>query len=318
MADNTSLMDKPNDRSMHSHPTVRGGGVVFIGLSLISLPVVCFLTQNGFMDVFLLMLCIFLIALISFLDDLYQLSVKLRFVVQCFVALLIALFLKPVQLDFGLFVISTQFLIVPFILIAVIWSINHFNFMDGLDGFCALQAIFLLSAYAYFFGLHDALMYQYFCSILIFSLLGFLIFNFPPAKLFMGDVGSATLGLITFALALLAQQKLEIPILYWFMLNGLFLFDATLTLIRRIKNREKWSDPHRKHAYQRIKRYGIHSHMILLGQMLINVSFLILVLLAQMHLFHLSLLLFVQLGFTLIIYLLIEKKFPMFKAEFTL
>ena len=73
----------------------------------------------------------------------------------------------------------------------------------------------------------------------------------------MGDIGSATLGLITFSIALIAQQQCQIPILYWFMLNGLFLFDATSTLIRRMIKREKWFAPHRKHAYQRLRQSGI-------------------------------------------------------------
>ncbi|MBI2785196.1 MAG: hypothetical protein HYX60_02350, partial [Legionella longbeachae] len=144
----------------------------------------------------------------------------------------------------------------------------------------------------------------------------FLIFNFPPAKLFMGDVGSATLGLITFYMALVAQQKFQIPILYWFMLNGLFLFDATLTLFRRIINKEKWSAPHKKHAYQRLRQSGISVSMILFSQTLINASFLILVGLIQIHKVHYSIFIF-QLAFLFFIYYIIDKKIPMYPSTFT-
>ncbi|KTD56600.1 alpha-N-acetylglucosaminyltransferase [Legionella santicrucis] len=312
VAQDTLLMDKPNNRSMHSVPTVRGGGLIFIGLTLISLPILSYITQTVFEEQFIFLLCIFFLATVSFLDDLYHLSVKIRFFTQCGIALLVAIFMRPVQLDLGIMV-DYSFFIIPFIFFAVIWAINHFNFMDGIDGFCAAQAIFLLSAYAVFFGMGDASFYQDFCFILILSLIGFLFFNFPPARLFMGDIGSATLGLITFCIALIAQQKFHISILYWFMLNGLFLFDASVTLIRRILHKENWSLPHRTHAYQRLRQSGVKVSTILLGQLLINVSFLILVLCIQMHIAHFSLIV-LQLGFMLLLYSLIEKRLPMYSS----
>lgn len=313
VAQDTYLMDKPNNRSMHSVPTVRGGGLIFIGLALVSLPILSYVTQTSFEEQLIFLFCIFLLATVSFLDDLYHLSVKIRFFTQCGIALLIAIFMQPSQLDFG-FTINYSFLIIPFIFFTVIWAINHFNFMDGIDGFCASQAIFLLSAYAIILGIYDATFYQNFCCILIFSLIGFLFFNFPPARVFMGDVGSATLGLITFCIALIAQQKFHIPILYWFMFNGLFLFDASFTLIRRILNKENWSLPHRKHAYQRLRQSGVKVSTILLGQLLMNMSFFILVLLIQMQRVYFSLIV-LQFCFMLLIYYLIEKKLPMYSSD---
>ena len=233
--------------------------------------------------------------------------------IQCLVALLISVFIRTEILDFGLFTFSTQYLIVPFLFFAVIWAINHFNFMDGLDGFCASQALFLFVAYALLFGFHNAMLYQDFCFVLIFSIIGFLTFNFPPAKLFMGDIGSASLGLITFGIAVIAQQKYQIPILYWFLLNGLFLFDATVTLIRRIINKEKWFAAHRKHAYQRLKQFGVDTRVILLGQIVINSSFLIGVLLFHFNKLGLGMLLLFFFGLILAVYLLIERLFPMYK-----
>lgn len=312
VAQDTLLMDKPNHRSMHSVPTVRGGGLIFIGLALISLPILNNLTESSFEEQYIFLPCTFFLAAVSFLDDLYHLSVKIRFFTQSGIALLIAIFMRPAQLDLGI-MIQSSFLIIPFIFFAVIWAINHFNFMDGIDGFCAAQAIFLLSAYAVFFGINDASFYQDFCFILIFSLIGFLFFNFPPARLFMGDVGSATLGLITFCIALIAQQKFNVPILYWFMLNGLFLFDASVTLIRRVLHKENWSVPHRKHAHQRLRQSGVKVSTILLGQLILNISFFIIVFCIQMHIAHFSLIV-LQLGFMLFIYFLIEKKSPMYSS----
>lgn len=317
IAQDTRLMDKPNNRSMHSKPTIRGGGLIFIGLALLALPLLCYLTQTPLQEQLVFIFSILLIATISFLDDLYHLSAKLRFLVQSIVALLIVIFIRPAQLDFGFFSLEHSAFIVPFIFIGVLWAINHFNFMDGLDGFCASQAVFLFAAYSVLFTIYGASFYQLFCLIMIFCLIGFLMFNFPPAKLFMGDVGSATLGLITFYIALIAQQKLQIPILFWFMLNGLFLFDATGTLIRRIIKKEKWSAPHRKHAYQRLRQSGVTVPMILLGQLLINAVFLIFVLLFNWQYCTLVPLILVQTGLIALIYYAIEKKFPMFQSELT-
>ncbi|HDO9962093.1 TPA: glycosyltransferase family 4 protein, partial [Legionella pneumophila] len=293
-AQHTKLIDIPNERNLHSRPTVRGGGVVFIGLSLFCWFFICnsqfFLT----LEQFIFSIAIILIATISFIDDLYNLSVKIRFLFQCLIAFLTVIFIAPSQLDFGLLLFENTYLIAFFLFFAVIWAINHFNFMDGLDGFCASQAIFLLAAYAFFFNSAGSLVYQEFCLILISSLAGFLIFNFPPAKIFMGDVGSASLGLITFFIAIIAQKNYQIPILYWFILNSLFLFDSTVTLIRRIINHEKWFSPHKKHAYQRLKQLGINSRFILLGQTIINGSLFLSVIFIHFQFFNLKNLIIIQ------------------------
>ncbi|CEG56232.1 MraY family glycosyltransferase [Legionella fallonii] len=312
-AQNTSLMDQPNERSLHLKPTIRGGGIIFIGLPLIALPILCEFTKTPVSEFYVLLISSVLLAVVSFLDDLYNLAVKSKFLVQLLVALLIVLFMRPNQLDFVLFSITNQYIIAPFLFMTVLWAINHFNFMDGLDGFCASQAMFLFAAYALLFGLYGAVMYQDFCFIFICSLVGFLIFNFPPAKLFMGDVGSATLGLIIFCMALIAQQKYQVPILFWLMLNCLFLFDATVTLLRRIIKKEKWASPHRKHAYQRLRQFGVNARTILFGQLVINSVFLVLVLLSRANMIHIGLLLLLELGFISLMYYLIEKLFPMFQ-----
>ncbi|HAT1977324.1 TPA: glycosyltransferase family 4 protein [Legionella pneumophila] len=270
IAQNSKLIDKPNDRTLHLKPTVRGGGIVFIGLSLLILPFIWYFTGTLYKESVFLLLCILLIAGVSFFDDIYDLPIKIRLGVQCIVAFILAVFIRPEKLDFILFSVSHDYIIIPFVFFMVIWAINHFNFMDGLDGFCASQAIYLLASYFILFNVPHALVYQDFCWILICSLIGFLIFNFPPARLFMGDVGSASLGLIIFSMALIAQQKYQIPIVYWFMLNSLFLFDSTVTLLRRIMNKEQWFAPHKKHAYQRLKQFGMDTRFILFAQLLMN------------------------------------------------
>jgi UDP-N-acetylmuramyl pentapeptide phosphotransferase/UDP-N-acetylglucosamine-1-phosphate transferase len=257
-------------------------------------------------------LSVVLLAAISFWDDLYHLSVMIRLAVQCIVALIVALCLRPETLDFVFFSLSNDYLNVLFIFFAVIWAINHFNFMDGLDGFCTMQSIFLLGFYFILFGFYQAHVYQDFCLILISGLVAFLVFNFPPAKLFMGDVGSASLGLIIFALALIGQQKYQIPLLYWFMLNSVFLFDSTITLIRRMINKEQWFAPHKKHAYQRLKQFGINTRFILTGQLILNgiIAYLVLAMINN----HINVF-FALSGIMLLlisVYFLVEKIYPMY------
>lgn len=311
LAHNTRLMDKPNERSMHSKPTIRGGGLVFIVLPLLVLPWLCCSYQTSFYACSLLLTGAAAIAVVSFWDDLYHLSVKPRFVVQALVALLLAVFLQPLILNLGFFNLQNPVLSSPFLFLGLLWSINHFNFMDGIDGLCALQALFLFAAYALLFSLASDWLYRDFCFLLVASLSGFLVFNFPPARLFMGDVGSATLGFLVFCLALIAEKQDQIPLIYWFMLNALFLFDATLTLIRRLLRKEKWFSPHRKHAYQRLKQTGLNTRWILLGQALCNLLFLVLTLLVQAKEMPLFLALLVQLGVLSAIYTVVEKLNPM-------
>ena len=312
-AKNTRLMDKPNERSMHSIPTIRGGGAIFIGLSVLSLPFISYFSKVPLNELTFFILSICLLAGVSFIDDLFQLSAKSRLAIQCLVGLIVALFLRPEILDLMLFPITNSFLIFLFLLVAVIWSINHFNFMDGMDGFCALQALFILVSYALFLNQNpDAIAYQQYCMVLGVGLLGFLIFNFPPARLFMGDVGSASLGLISFMIAVTAQKQFNIPLGYWFVLNGLFLFDATITLIRRALNKEKCFSAHKKHAYQRLKQQGVSTRVILLGQAIVNLLFLSLIFLVVKNEIDFLALFGLQFLILISIYTLIEIKHPMF------
>lgn len=314
-AKGTGLMDKPNERSLHLKPILRGGGLVFIGLSLISVPVLAYYTNTVFSQFWVPFLCILILSSVSFMDDFYHLSPGLRFWVQTLVALLIVLFLRPQKLDFIVLVLHNPLIISIFLFINVIWAINHFNFMDGMDGFCATQSIFLLAVYTFLLNSPEALVYRDFCWMLALSLVGFLKFNFPPARLFMGDVGSTSLGLISFLIAVIGQQKFNIPIIYWFLLNSLFLFDATITLLRRLFNKEKWFAPHRKHAYQRLKQSGISARSILLGQFLINICSLFLVSLLAYHKLNLLIVLCMQIVILSLAYGFTEVRFPMEKGS---
>lgn len=310
-AKNTKLMDKPNERSLHVIPTVRGGGLIFIGLFLVGLPIMGYVHQTCFKEQIALFASVLFLALISFCDDLYTLSAKPRFAVQCLISSLVSVVMRPESLNFVFFSLENQYVVMVFLFVTILWAINHFNFMDGLDGFCGTQALFLFFAYALLFGFSGGLFYKDLSIVLIVGLIGFLVFNFPPAQLFMGDVGSASLGFICFYFALIAQKQFDIPILYWFLLNALFVFDSTITLLRRVLNGEQWFAPHRKHAYQRLRQSGIHTRSILLGQSIINSLFLIVTLFIHLHKVSLALTTPFFFALLFLTYMMAERRFPM-------
>jgi len=156
------------------------------------------------------------------------------------------------SLEFGLFSIQNQILTNIFAFFMVLWFINLYNFLDGIDGYAGSEAVFLgIAGFLLFGGSHFL--------VLVFAVLGFLVWNWHKAKIFMGDVGSTLLG-YNIAIFTLYYANTESSNLWvWITLFGLFWFDATLTLYRRYKNDEKLSQAHKKHAYQRLTQ-SVWSH----------------------------------------------------------
>ncbi len=136
---------------------------------------------------------------------------------------------------------------------ALIWSTNLFNFMDGIDGIAGSEAVFMAGAGALLnwkFGGDDGLTAA--MLVLAAATLGFLIWNWPPARIFMGDVGSGFLGFTLAVLGLAASRQGTTPIEVWVILSGVFIVDATVTLVRRIVRGDRWFEAHRLHAYQNL------------------------------------------------------------------
>ncbi|MEA2029272.1 MAG: glycosyl transferase, partial [Campylobacterota bacterium] len=150
--------------------------------------------------------------------------------------------------------------------ISILWITNLYNFLDGIDGYAASEAI-LISLGMYLI-LNNEL-----GIILAVTTLGFLIFNWHKASIFMGDVGSATLGFI-FAVITFSDTTTEGTIYFWLIILSLFWYDATITLIRRYRNRENVTQAHRKHAYQRLTQFGWSHSKVVLYSIVINTIFL--------------------------------------------
>jgi UDP-N-acetylmuramyl pentapeptide phosphotransferase/UDP-N-acetylglucosamine-1-phosphate transferase len=306
------FLDIPNHRSSHSVPTPRGGGVVFIGLWLLYLLGAYFLSTLPLSIMLSFFVPTLIISVISYCDDYMNLSAKLRFSIQALAVVLAMIFLGHERLlDFSLFTLSSVWLILPFVFISLLWSINLFNFMDGMDGFSAVEAVFVFSAGGLLVFIAGASVIAELLWALCALLLGFLVWNKPKAKIFMGDVGSASLGLVVLLSGYIAQKYAHVPIVLWFMLYGVFLFDATITLIRRLLRKERLYEAHKKHAYQRLQQAGWSHGQVLLGLITINILIFFITLCAFYLTAYTYFLLLIELILLVAIYLAIEKKKPM-------
>ena len=262
-----ALVDIPNDRSSHTVPTPHGGG---IAIAVTWFAGVSYLFSIGQIepDLFYALMVGLVIALVSYLDDLYELNPKLRFAVQLFVALAGLWFLGGLSiLDFGLFAIENQIIINTIAVIGIIWFINLYNFLDGIDGYAGSEGIFV--SLAAFILYHDTIF-----VIMALAIGGFLVFNWQRASIFMGDVGSTFLGFFFMVMAM-QHFSSSSDLLVWIVLLGLFVFDATITLFRRAINGEKLSTAHKKHAFQRVVQSGFSHQKTVLIAMGINILVLI-------------------------------------------
>jgi Fuc2NAc and GlcNAc transferase len=272
-----NLIDVPNSRSSHASPTPRGGGVAIV---MAFFAAALLLTVLGLMDARILGALLIggsAMALVGFLDDRRHLRASVRFGVHLAAALWVVLLLGGIPesalANWGLHGVWIGGVAAVLVLV---WMANLFNFMDGIDGIAGSEAVFVSGAGAWlnwFEGGAPGLTAALGC--LAAASLGFLRWNWPPARIFMGDVGSGFLGFSLAVLGLAASQKGRFPIEVWAILGGFFLVDATVTLIRRVIRGDRWFHAHRTHAYQHLaRRWKAHRPVTILV-MLINVFWLL-------------------------------------------
>ncbi|MFY4860044.1 MraY family glycosyltransferase [Aliarcobacter butzleri] len=244
-----SLVATVNERSSHTVPTPHGGGIAisitwFIGLFYL------FLTNQIEQNLFYSLLCGIVISIVSFFDDIYELSPKLRLLIQALVAISGLYFLGGFEtLTFGIFDIQNSIFTNIFAFFMIIWFINLYNFLDGINGYAGSEALFLAVAGFILFGGNHFL-------VLAVAVLGFLYWNWNKAKIFMGDVGSTLLGYNVAIFTIYYANQEPTNFWIWIILFSVYWFDATLTLIRRKLNKERLSQAHKKHAYQRLTQAG--------------------------------------------------------------
>ncbi len=257
-----SLMDIPNQRSSHSIPTPRGGGVAIVVVFLLALPVLSSLNLLGASAMYGILGSGLLVALIGFADDHGHIAARWRLLGH-FTAAGWALFwlnglpalqFFGVAVDLGWFgyILGLMFLV---------WMLNLYNFMDGIDGLASAEAICVCLGGCVISGLSGHFELMWTALVLTAGAGGFLCWNFPPARIFMGDAGSGFLG---FTLGVLVLQAGWVdPAMFWsgLILLGVFIVDATWTLLRRLARGDKVYQAHRSHAYQFAARH-FNSHKI--------------------------------------------------------
>lgn len=268
-------MDVPNARSSHQMPTPRGGGIVFVALWLIAALLAWFRGELSFDSALLLLPGVILVAGIGYWDDLYDLSPLWRLLVHV-IAALIAVYgaLIVAANHSGWEIFSRQGFGAACAVFVIVWSINLFNFMDGTDGLAGMEACFVFIAGGWWLWQAGAQNYAFLAWMLVATVAGFLAWNWPPAKIFMGDGGSSFLGFLVAAFALAGQVWWDIPILLWVIVYSVFWFDATVTLLRRVLAGERWYSAHRSHAYQRLHQAGWSHHKVLLAISSVNIGLL--------------------------------------------
>ncbi|EPL04245.1 glycosyltransferase family 4 protein [Pseudomonas sp. CF161] len=255
-----SLMDIPNGRSSHTVPTPRGGGVAIVLSFLLTLPFLAFAVEVPLPVVWALTGAGGLIAVVGFLDDHGHIAARWRLLAHFLAAGWALLWLGglPAIKLFGAD-ISLGWLGHALAAFYLVWLLNLYNFMDGIDGIASVEAICtcLGACLIYWLTGNEHLIWS--PLLLAMAVLGFLYWNFPPARIFMGDAGSGFLGIILGVLSLQAAWSSPQFLWVWLILLGVFIVDATFTLIRRLVRGDKVYEAHRSHGYQFASRqFGRH------------------------------------------------------------
>jgi UDP-N-acetylmuramyl pentapeptide phosphotransferase/UDP-N-acetylglucosamine-1-phosphate transferase len=232
-------LDRPNERSLHQRPVPRTGGIAVAAGIAASL-------AFGAGELWLQMALAFALALVSFIDDIAVLPVPARLAAHfAAAAALVWYVLSPMQsLELAL------------LILVVVWMTNLYNFMDGADGLAGGMALAGFSAYALAAHFAGQAALATLCGAVAAAALAFLLFNFHPARLFLGDVGSIPLGFLSGALGITGWRNDAWPLWFPLLVFAPFVGDATITLLKRTVKGERVWQAHREHYYQRLVRMG--------------------------------------------------------------
>lgn len=254
------LLDEPNARSMHDVTTPRGGGLSIVISFLLA---VAFYAATGTLDGWVasgFIIAGVLVAGIGIWDDLRGLSAQLRLVIHFIAAMvLIAAIGATATVPSGL---PMSILLFAAAVVGSVWLLNLYNFMDGVDGIAATETLFVCLGAALLMT-PDSDVLLLILLLLAAATAGFAVFNWPPAKIFMGDVASGFIGLMLAGLIVFSVVQGVLSIWIWLLLLAMFMVDATVTLVHRAWRGERVHEAHRQHAYQHLARRSGHRRTVL-------------------------------------------------------
>ena len=251
------LVDSPNERSLHHRPVSRAGGVAILAGLAAGFAVAAFIEAPASRYGWVLAGAL-IIGSISFADDVRRVSPAVRILFHLAAAMCVVpadlaverLVLPGTALGFG--ATAGAVLTVLF----VTWVVNLYNFMDGMDGFAGGMTAIGFTTLAVLCAHQDASVLVAASLVVASASLGFLLFNFPPAKIFMGDLGASLLGYFCAVLIICAERSASVPLWISILVFSPFVIDASVTLVRRIIAGERPWRAHRSHFYQRLVQLG--------------------------------------------------------------
>lgn len=246
------ILDLPNERSSHELPTPHGGGLPLYLAFFAGVAIATLTGWNVQAHYLIFLVTAAALVAIGVIDDFRGLSLRLRFVLYAMCCLGTVAVLGP----FGSAGTAMPLLLGGLAVLALLWLLNLYNFMDGIDGIAAMQCI-LACAGASLLAIQQGAdpAFLQFCLLLAAAQVGFLVWNWPTARLFMGDAGSVATGYLLGALAIFGSVQEYLPITCWAILLGCFIVDASVTLAWRMATGQPFTQPHRQHAYQRLSRH---------------------------------------------------------------
>lgn len=250
------ILDRPNERSLHAVPTPRTGGIAICTAMILGWIVSLMLGQGEDIPVQIVLGAV-IVAAVSIFDDRYGLPQALRLLAQLGAALLLIRggFVMQGDLLPG-WTPASGFAVAAVTVIATLWLTNLYNFMDGMDGFAGGMAVIGFGTLSVLGWWQDDMLFAGCALVVSAAVAGFLWFNFPPARIFMGDSGSTTLGFLVAAFAVWGSRRGVAPVWLSAVVFTPFVVDATVTLLRRALRGEAVWRAHRSHYYQRLVQLG--------------------------------------------------------------
>ena len=266
----TRMVDSPNHRTSHQGEVPRGGGLSVVVVMLLSLLVIAYVYPDP--SILIVMVVTVALGALGWVDDKAGLGPFVKIGAQLLVAIFAVASIGELDgISIAGYSIGFGYLAAPLSVLWIVWMTNAYNFMDGIDGIAASHTGVVACVMGVWFAADQNGAMALFCYVIMAADLGFLVWNWAPARIFMGDVGSVTLGGVFAVLAIVGNNNHGVPLMAYIVLFGVFLFDTIVTLIRRLLAGEIVWNPHREHFYQRATRLGLSHAEVTVGVIITSI-----------------------------------------------